>query len=149
VDLEARTLHVKGKGRRDRLIPLPRRVVHAVAELAVLDGLEETDYLWYRQKANRYARRLLRERPIVYSGFNRWWKRTLEVAHVAYKKPHTTRHTYATKYLRAGGKLERLSRILGHSSVGVTEAYYAHLDLTDLAEDADLVMAVRRWEEGP
>jgi hypothetical protein len=47
------------------------------------------------------------------------------------------------------GKLERLSRILGHSSIGVTEAYYAHLDLTDLAEDADLVMVVRRWEEGP
>jgi hypothetical protein len=48
-------------------------------------------------------------------------------------------------HLRAGGRLERLSRILGHSSVAVT--YYAHLDRTDLAEDADLVMAVRRWEE--
>jgi hypothetical protein len=40
-------------------------------------------------------------------------------------------------------------RILGHPGVGVTEDYYAHLDLTDLAEDADLVMVVRRWEEGP
>jgi hypothetical protein len=40
-------------------------------------------------------------------------------------------------------------RILGHPGVGVTEVYYAHLDLTDLAEDADLVMVVRRWEEGP
>ena len=147
VDLEARTLHVKGKGRRDRLIPLPRRVVQAVAELAVLDGLEGDDHLWYRQKANEHARRVLRERSVVYSGFHRWWTRTLDQAHVAYKKPHTTRHTYATKYLRAGGRLERLSRILGHSRVAVTETYYAHLDLTDLAEDADLVMAVRRWEE--
>ena len=51
VDLEARTLHVKWKGRKDRLIPLPHRVVHAVAELAVLDGLEGEDHLWYRQKA--------------------------------------------------------------------------------------------------
>jgi integrase len=68
------------------------------------------------------------ERPVVYSGFHRLWTRTLAWA---------------------GGKLERLSRILGHSCVGVTEAYYAHLDLTDLAEDADLVMAARRWEEGP
>ena len=40
-----------------------------------------------------------------------------------------------------------MDRILGHSSVAVTESDYAHLDLTDLAEDADLVMAVRRWEE--
>jgi integrase len=59
VDLEARTLHVRGKGRRDRLIPLPRRVVHAVAQLAVLDGLAEDDHLWYRQKANEYARPVL------------------------------------------------------------------------------------------
>ena len=29
--------------------------------------------------------------------------------------------------------------------MAATESYYAHLDLTDLAEDADLVMAVRRW----
>ena len=65
VDLEARTLHVKWKGRQDRLIPLPHRVVHAVAELAVLDGLEGEDHLWYRQKANEYARRVLRERSIV------------------------------------------------------------------------------------
>ncbi len=146
VDLDERKLHVKGKGRKERLIPLPRRVVEAVAELAVLDGLDEDNFLWYRQKANAHARRVLRERPIVYSGFHRWWKRTLDQADVAYKNPHTTRHTYATKYLRAGG---RLSRILGHSSVAVTEAYYAHLDLTDLVEDADadLVMAVRRWEE--
>ena len=149
VDLEQQTLHVRGKGRRDRLIPLPHRVVHAVAELAVLDGLDQDDYLWYRQRANEDARRVLRERPVVYSGFHRWWARTLTNAGVAYKKPHTTRHTYATKYLRAGGRLERLSRILGHSSVAVTEAHYAHLNLTDLAEDADLVMAVRRWEEAP
>ena len=82
--------------------------------------------------------RLLRLPPLV--GTN-------ALADVAYKKPHTTRHTYATKYLRAGGRLERLSRILGRSSVAVTEFCCAHLDLTDLAEDADLVMAVRRWEE--
>ena len=71
---------------------------------------------------------------------------TNALADVAYKKPHTTRHTYATKYLRAGGRLERLSPILGHSSVAVTESYYAHPELTDLTEDAD-PMAVRRWEE--
>ena len=99
VDLESRTLHVHGKGRRDRLIPLPHRVVHTVAELAVLDGLQHDDFLWYRQKANAHSSRVLRERPIVYSGFHRWWTRSLEGAGVAYKKPHTTRHTFATKYL--------------------------------------------------
>lgn len=148
VDLEQRTLQVHGKGRRERLIPLPRRVCIALADLFILDGVDDGDFLWYRTKANGVSRRVLRDKPIVYSGLHGWWTRCLTEAGVRYRKPHTTRHTYATKYLRAGGRLERLSRILGHANVAITESFYAHMNVTDLAEDADFVMAVRRWEEG-
>ncbi|MGE0594135.1 MAG: hypothetical protein AB7G23_19430 [Vicinamibacterales bacterium] len=34
--------------------------------------------------------------------------------------------------LQAGGDIYKLSKILGHSSVGVTEAHYAHLVRDDL-----------------
>lgn len=37
--------------------------------------------------------------------------------------PHTFRHTFAVNYLRAGGNLYSLSRLLGHTSVQVTENY--------------------------
>ncbi|MBA3822462.1 MAG: tyrosine-type recombinase/integrase [Ktedonobacterales bacterium] len=37
--------------------------------------------------------------------------------------PHTFRHTFSTLYMKAGGKLERLSRELGHSKLIVTEEY--------------------------
>lgn len=147
VNLEQRTLRVSGKGRRERLIPLPRRVVNAVAELAVLDGLNAGTHLWYRRRTNQYSSRVMREKTIVYSGFHGWWERCLREADVRYRKPHTTRHTYATLYLRAGGRMERLSRILGHAHVGITEKHYAHMNVADLAEDMDLVMAVRRFEE--
>ncbi len=36
---------------------------------------------------------------------------------------HTFRHTYAINYLRNGGDLYRLSRLMGHTSVQVTEGY--------------------------
>lgn len=147
VNLEERTLQVHGKGRRERLIPLPRRACIALADLFILDGINDEDFLWYRVKANAHSSRIRRDRPIVYSGFHGWWTRTLADAGVRARKPHTTRHTYATKYLRAGGRLERLSRILGHANVAITESFYAHMNVTDLAEDADFVMAVRRWEE--
>jgi site-specific recombinase XerD len=36
---------------------------------------------------------------------------------------HSTRHTFATKYLENGGDIETLREILGHSSIKVTEIY--------------------------
>lgn len=46
--------------------------------------------------------------------------------------PHTFRHTFAVNYLRAGGNLFYLSRILGHSSVTITEKNLQSLGVEDL-----------------
>jgi hypothetical protein len=53
-------------------------------------------------------------------------------ARVAHLTPHTLRHTFGTRRLQADGDSLKLSRILGHSSVAVTEAHYAHLLKDDL-----------------
>ncbi len=50
---------------------------------------------------------------------------------------HKFRHTFATEYLRNGGDIERLRRILGHSSY-VMVMRYLHLDKGDLGKDFDL-----------
>jgi integrase len=42
------------------------------------------------------------------------------------------RHTFGIRWLQAGGDIHKLSKILGHSSVAVTEAHYAHLLKEDL-----------------
>jgi site-specific recombinase XerD len=47
---------------------------------------------------------------------------------------HKLRHTFATEYLRNGGEIERLRRILGHTTY-VTVMRYVHLDKTDLIRD--------------
>jgi integrase/recombinase XerD len=52
-------------------------------------------------------------------------------------RAHKFRHTYATEYLRQGGEIERLRRILGHSTY-VMVMRYVHLDKGDLARDVDL-----------
>ena len=46
--------------------------------------------------------------------------------------PHVLRHTFGTRWLQAGGDIYKLPKILGHSSVAVTEAHYAHLLKEDL-----------------
>lgn len=53
---------------------------------------------------------------------------------------HVGRHTFATNYLLAGGKVERLSRMLGHSDLQTTMIYvhlvedYLDADMEGLAE---------------
>jgi site-specific recombinase XerD len=37
--------------------------------------------------------------------------------------PHTLRHTFAVSYLRAGGNMFYLSKILGHTRVNTTQKY--------------------------
>jgi site-specific recombinase XerD len=53
-------------------------------------------------------------------------------AKVPHLTPHVLRHKFGTRWLQAGGDIYKLSRILGHASVSVTEAHYAHLLKEDL-----------------
>lgn len=54
-------------------------------------------------------------------------------AHIEHLYPHALRHTFATRYMQAGGRMEILSKLLGHASVTMTERVYVHLKATDLA----------------
>jgi len=49
---------------------------------------------------------------------------------------HKFRHTFATEYLRQGGEIERLRRILGHTTYAMVMRY-VHLDKGDLYRDFD------------
>ena len=48
--------------------------------------------------------------------------------------PHVFRNNFAKRFLMNGGDIYTLSRILGHSSVTVTEQAYLDLTQEDLAE---------------
>ena len=51
--------------------------------------------------------------------------------------PHTLRHTFACQYLRNGGNLFYLSRMLGHTSVKTTEVYLRSVNVDQLSEVHD------------
>lgn len=53
--------------------------------------------------------------------------------------PHSLRHTYATRLLRAGEPMAKVSRLLGHENVQVTVDVYGHLNIEDLQQTAEKV----------
>ena len=46
---------------------------------------------------------------------------------------HDLRHTFATNLLRRGVSLQIVSRLLRHSHIGITDKYYSHYVIEDLA----------------
>lgn len=82
------------------------------------------------------------------------WMPALSAAKVAYFKTHCLRHFYASSLLAQGVPMTEVSAWLGHSSVSVTEEYYAHLmpDAPDRARraiDAALGLVRPVEEEAP
>jgi integrase/recombinase XerD len=139
---DRRLVIVGGKGGKDRVIPMGERLTSSLAGLVLLEGLEDDDFVWYsRQGANQYGGRIERRKPIGEGTFHRWWERGLESAGVRYRNPHVARHTFATRWLRRGGRMETLSKAMGHASIATTVDLYSHLDLSDVARDLALVEA--------
>lgn len=124
-----------GKGGKDRVIPASPDVLRRVNELALLEGLGPTDHLWYGIRKTIHVEKTMRATPIGEGTFARWWKRCLIDAGVRKRNPHTTRHTFATRYLRNGGSLSLLSDAMGHASIKTTDDTYSHLDTRDLREE--------------
>jgi site-specific recombinase XerD len=115
LDLENRLLRVvKGKGNKDRLIPL---TAPAVAALRA--------YLEVRPGASVPAVFLGRgDRRLSASGVYKIVRTYMELAGIAdHASPHTWRHTIATIMREQGADLLFLREFLGHESTATTEIY--------------------------
>jgi integrase/recombinase XerD len=110
VDFEQEIVHVRGKGGKERLVPLGEEAAHWVArylyqarpELA--RGAENALFLSARGRRldTSTLRRLL-------------------------PHPHRMRHAFATHLLEGGADLRTIQELLGHSSLSTTQIY-SHVD---------------------
>lgn len=115
------------KAKKSRRVPMIARVAAASAELLTLEGIGPNDYLWYSRPGGGHQ--VKRNTPVAGSSFDVWWKRSLEAAAVRHRKPHTTRHTFATRLRGLGLAMEEIQLLLGHSSIRTTADTYVHSNL--------------------
>ncbi len=124
LELRAREVRVMGKGRKERIVPIPekaRSALDAWLEVRRHPGvLGEPLFISLRARreggprrlAAREARRILAERAI---------RADLD-QHV---HPHRLRHSYATHLLDMGADLREIQELLGHASLSTTQKYTA------------------------
>jgi integrase/recombinase XerD len=130
---------VGGKGGKDRVVPMTARLQQRVQELLLFEQLKPEDHLWYTRPGGGHPQR---STPISKGSFAVWWSRCLTEAGVRYRNPHTARHTFATRWLRRGGRMETLSLVMGHASIATTHGIYAHLDTSDILIDVARIDAL-------
>ena len=115
----------RGKGNKERLVPLGRRAVAAIDDYLHQErpGLAArasatVDWLLLSYRGNR----LRRER--VWELVKRYVSR---VGGPELASPHTLRHSFATHMLAGGADLRQLQEMLGHASIATTQRY-THVD---------------------
>jgi integrase len=121
LDLENLLVTVKGKGEKHRVVPMSfelRKVLYRWLARHEFSLVFPT-----LQGRRQIQRNMLRDLKVLGKKFD------MTSVRVSF---HTFRHTFAVNYLRAGGNLFYLSKILGHSSVTTTERYLQSLGVDDL-----------------
>ncbi|HVP57294.1 MAG TPA: tyrosine recombinase XerC [bacterium] len=121
MDLFGEVIKVKGKGRKERNVPLGR-----MATLALKSYLpERSNHLKARKRAgetalflNKFGARLARR------GIQRLVRQYLSrVCSLRQMSPHVIRHTFATHMLDRGADLRAVQELLGHASLASTQVY--------------------------
>jgi integrase/recombinase XerC len=130
IDVQDATVHVTGKGNKDRIVPVGRQ---ALAALAVwqksrgdLASADETA-LFVSNRGTRISRRSVQSR-VTY-----WAKRQGIDTRVS---PHLFRHSFATHLLESSHDLRGVQELLGHANISTTQVY-THLDFQHLAQIYD------------
>jgi len=130
LDLETAMLHVTGKGNKDRILPVGRAAITALALwLAARRDLTgpEQHALFVSRQGTRLSKRSVQARVDV------WAKRQGIDAHV---HPHMFRHSFATHLLESSSNLRAVQELLGHANISTTQVY-TNLDFQHLAQIYD------------
>jgi site-specific recombinase XerD len=110
LDLDREQVHVRGKGGKERLVPLGEEAAWRLGR-------------WLRDGRPRLARDACDALFLSVRG------RRLDTSSLRrlFPHPHSLRHAYATHLLEGGADLRTIQELLGHASLSTTQIY-SHVD---------------------
>ncbi len=132
IDLGRSVVHVRGKGKKERMIPIGPGAVRAIIHYldmrrSAAGPNADTEALFINKHSQRLSTRSVRRKLDKY---------LLEAGLDLSVSPHTLRHSFATHMLQRGADLRSVQELLGHQSVSTTQIY-THLTRGTVREEYD------------
>ncbi|MBR0472863.1 MAG: tyrosine-type recombinase/integrase [Methanosphaera sp.] len=113
IDPEERTIRVRGKGEKDRIVIFDDTTLELIKEYLIKRGVEN-EYLFVNQKNHTLTPRYIQYMIKEYA----------QAAGIERKvTPHVLRHSFATHLLKNGVDIRAIQQLLGHSNLSTTQIY--------------------------
>lgn len=144
LDLIAKTAKIRGKGDKERILPIPQELANLLAsyiqaathQLSASKGCNDCNswsksrnraVFWIYGMADQTCKPHRWSRQAIYQLL----QRTAQRHNLPALTPHMLRHSIATHLLLKGANLRMLQTFLGHSSIKTVQIY-THVDLARL-----------------
>jgi integrase/recombinase XerC len=130
VDVQDATVRVTGKGNKDRIVPVGKHALRALAKWYQSRG----EFAPPDEKAMFVSNRGTRLSPRSVQARVTYWARRQGIDTKV--SPHLFRHSFATHLLESSHDLRGVQELLGHANISTTQVY-THLDFQHLAQIYD------------
>lgn len=133
VDFIGEAVHVRGKGKKERLTPISKTALLYIQKYLDMRKADprsatfEAKALFVNKHGQRLSTRSVRRKLDKY---------LLQCGLDPCISPHTLRHSFATHMLNNGADLRSVQELLGHQSISTTQVY-THLVTQQLKESYD------------
>jgi integrase/recombinase XerC len=128
IDRQGRLVRIRGKGRKERIVPIGQKALDAIDAYCVNNRSAGNVQAVFRGPSGKR----LTARTVQRILDN--YRKKLGLSQKA--SPHTLRHSFATHLLESGADLRAIQELLGHASLSTTQRY-THVDLDTLMATYD------------
>lgn len=138
IDFANRRIRIFGKGAKERLVPFSstaKEQINFYLQVRKVNWIKDRGVsLFVSQFGGSFDR----------NGLSQILEKIAARANIYPCNPHRYRHTFAIQFLRNGGSIYTLQKILGHTTLDMVKKYLA-IAQCDLDRDHEIASPVKRW----